>query len=508
LVIINKSDNILFSAVASLAPKRKIMTRHPRKGFKKLSRRDFLRATLIASGGIIAYPVLSIRAQDETSADVLVIGAGIAGLAAARRLTDEGYSVIVLEARDRIGGRVWTNNALGIPLDMGASWIEGVDGNPLTQIANENGIETQPTDEDSMIVYDTDGSEISDELESYMESLDTDIDEAADSLSEDAEDDIPLSEAVNLVAEELDGDELRILDFVSRDNILFNYAADAEDLSILYYDVEKEESGGDVLFPGGYVQIAEVLASGLDIRLKHVVESIEYGEDVRVITDEGTFTATYAVVTLPLGVLKRGSVTFNPPLPENKQGAISRIGMGLMNKLFLRFPEVFWDAEYEMFDYISENGHWQSWYDFSKVVDEPVLLGFNAGRIGLEVEALSDEETVEDAMRVLRIIFPDAPDPIDWVLSRWAADPFAGGSYSYTRVGSTPEDYAALAETVEDVLFFAGEATDHVNSAGVDGALISGLRAAEEIFEMDMGDGGDDDNDGNDGGDVEDGDKD
>lgn len=454
---------------------------------KKLSRRDVLRAILLASGGLMARPVLSARAQDETSADVLVIGAGISGLSAARRLADEGYSVIVLEARNRIGGRVWTNNELGIPLDMGASWIEGVDGNPLTEIANENGIETQPTDDDSMIVYDTDGSEISDELEEFMDTLDAEIEEAADDLSEDLEEDIPLSEAVNRVIEEneLSEDELRILDFVSRDNILFNYAADAEDLSILYYDVEKEESGGDVLFPGGYVQIAEVLAAGLDIRLEHIVEHIEYGEEVEVTTDQGVFTADYAIVTLPLGVLKRGSITFSPELPENKQTAIERMGMGLMNKLFLRFPEVFWDSDYEIFDYISEDGHWQTWYDFSNVVDEPVLLGFNAGRIGREVEAFSDEETVEDAMRVLRRIFPDAPDPIDWVLSRWASDPFAGGSYSYSRVGSTPEDYAALAESINDVLFFAGEATDHINSAGVDGAFITGLRAAEEVIEAD-----------------------
>lgn len=460
------------------------MPEHSKFILRLISRREFLRASLVTSGVLLTRSLPSIRAQNGNKADVIVIGAGISGLAAARRLHDEGYSVIVLEARDRIGGRIWTNNALGIPLDMGASWIEGIEGNPLTEIAAANNIRTQPTDEDSVIIYDTDGAVLSDEDEEAMDEMDEAIEEIADALSEDTEEDIPLSTAVEryMAENDLNDDERRLLAFVSSDNILMNYAADAEDLSILYYDMETEGGGGDVLFPEGYVQIPNALADGLDIRLEHIVESINYSSGVEVVTSEGTFSADYAVVTLPLGVLKRGSVTFNPPLPQRKQSAIDRMGMGLMNKLFLRFPEVFWDNEYEMFDYVSEDGRWQSWYDMSNVVDEPVLLGFNAGRRGLEVEALSDEETVADAMRVLRIIFPDAPDPIDYALTRWASDPFAGGSYSYARVGSTPEDYEALAEPLDDVVFFAGEATEILYAAGVEGALRTGLRAAEEII--------------------------
>lgn len=460
------------------------MPEHSKLILRLISRRDFLRATLVASGALLTRSLPSVSAQNGTQADVIVIGAGIAGLAAARRLHDEGYSVIVLEARDRIGGRIWTNTELGIPLDMGASWIEGIEGNPLMDIVAENDIEVQPTDEDSVIIYDTDGSELSDEDEEVMDEMDEAIEDIADELSEDTDEDIPLSTAVERYIEEndLDEDELRLLAFVSNDNILMNYAADAEDLSILYYDMESEGDGGDVLFPDGYVQIPNVLAEDLDIRLEHIVESINYGDGVEVETNRGTFSADYVVVTLPLGVLKRGAVRFNPPLPQRKQTAIDRMGMGVMNKLYLRFSEVFWDNDYEMFDYISEDGRWQSWYDMSNVVDEPVLLGFNAGRRGLEVEELSDEETVEDAMRVLRIIFPDAPDPIDYTLTRWASDPFAGGSYSYARVGSTPEDYEALAEPLDGVVFFAGEATEIQYAAGVDGALRTGLRAAEEII--------------------------
>jgi monoamine oxidase len=431
-------------------------------------------------------PLIKTRAQ--TSTEVLIIGAGMAGLGAARLLSDAGYRVVVLEARDRIGGRVWTDRSLGLPLDMGASWIEGIEGNPLTEIAEANGIQTQATDYDSLTIYDSDGEEIDDETYELLEAFDEGIEATADAITEETDADLPLSAAVEQFAEEegLDAEERRILQYVSNSNILFNYAADAEDLSMQYYDVEQEFGGEDVLFPGGYVQIAEVLARGLDIRLQHIVQRIEYSEDGVVIeTDQGRFEADYAVVTLPLGVLQRGAVAFDPPLPARKQAAINRLGMGLMNKLFLRFEEVFWDNSDQTFDYISTDGRWESWYDFSKVVNEPVLLGFNAGRVGLEVEALSDEAIVADAMRVLRTIYPGAPDPIGYVMSRWASDPFAYGSYSYARLGSTPDDYTALAESVDETLFFAGEATEPDYSAGVDGALLSGRRAAAELLAVD-----------------------
>src|SRR5688572_22677600 len=113
-----------------------------------LSRRRFLQFALLA-GGSAMLPLWKIRRVNAQSNDtrVVIIGAGVAGLAAARTLHDAGYQVTVLEGRDRIGGRVWTSRAMdGIPVDLGASWIHGIDDNPVSELAEEAGVETVATD--------------------------------------------------------------------------------------------------------------------------------------------------------------------------------------------------------------------------------------------------------------------------------------------------------------------------------------------------------------------------
>ncbi len=115
-----------------------------------------------------------------------------------------------------------------------------------------------------------------------------------------------------------------------------------EDISALNWDCDGGFDGKDAVFPNGFDEIAQNLAKGADIRFEHIVKKISYNEDtVTVSTDQGTFKGEYAVVTLPLGVLKKGTVEFDPPLPEKKQKAIKNLKMGLLNKLYLKFPKVF-----------------------------------------------------------------------------------------------------------------------------------------------------------------------
>ncbi len=467
----------------------------------KVSRRNFLKASLLASAYVLMGGCEAIDDEDTSvregegetnmNADIIVIGAGAAGLGAARALRAQGKTMIVLEARDRLGGRVWTDHSWeDTPLDMGASWIQGVDGNPLSNLAREFNVETVPTDYDSLVVYDAEGEPLTEgelgELNSFLEELIQELDEARETLREEGAEDISLAEGFeNLLADEdLSAQEELALNYAVNSGIEQDYAADIAELSFFYWDEDEEFEGDDELFPGGYDQIIKGLATRLDIRLEHVVSRVEYDEaGVRVTTRQGVFTASRAVVTLPLGVLKSGAVEFSPPLPNRKLAAIQHLGMGLLNKVYLRFPEVFWDADYDFVGHIAENkGEWADFLNFYKYTGRPILMAFNAAHYGRRIEAFSDEQIVAEAMKVLRTLYgPSVPEPEAWLITRWASDPLAGGSYSYIPPGASGGDRDALAEPVSDRLFFAGEATSRQYSATVHGAYLSGLREAERI---------------------------
>lgn len=419
-------------------------------------------------------------------ADVLVLGAGIAGLAAARTLADAGLRVIVLEARDRIGGRMWTDHSLGMPLDLGASWIHGVKGNPIAELAAQWKVRTIPTNFDNFTTFHADGSELSTDEEEQMEELFNSVYTQVEQMQEDTENDMSLQAAFDevIASRNLSTEELRRLNFYIQAETSLEYGADPADLSLWNWDQDEELGGKEVVFPGGYNQITDGLAKGLDIRLGVKVDSIRYGSDgVDVKTSSGAFRGDRAIVTFPLGVLKQGSVTFDPPLPESKQSAIDRLDMGILNKVYLKFPKVFWDEEIEGFGYMGEAlGEWNDWLSFAPYINQPVLMAFHGGAKGFALEELSDEEIVSGAMKTLRIIYGDEiPELEGYVITRWGKDPFALGSYSHIPPFASGDDLDALFEPVENVLYFAGEATHRAFPATVHGAYLSGIAAAQEI---------------------------
>ncbi|GAB4210814.1 MAG: FAD-dependent oxidoreductase [Roseiflexaceae bacterium] len=426
-------------------------------------------------------------AAADGEAEVIVIGAGAAGLAAARRLSDAGKRVIVLEARDRIGGRVWSSRELdGLALDLGASWVHGASGNPIAELARRFKVQTATTDYDSLWRYNPDGSELSDADDEAVDNLFERVMAQVETQREDAGDDGPLLAAIERAraAQGLDARRRRMLEYAIVTTVEHEYAADAGQLSLLHWDQGAELRGGDLVFPGGYDQVFTPLARGLDIRLGQRVQQVELaGDGVRVVASGGVFRAERAVITLPLGVLQSDAVAFDPPLPAAKRAAIRRLGMGLLNKLYLRFPRAFWPAEPHMLGYINERrGEWAEWLNIRKYTGQPVLLGFNAGGVARRFEELRDEQVVDSALAVLRRIYgARIPDPQGYLLTRWAADPFARGSYSFLAPGATPRDYDTLAESVAGRLFFAGEATSRDSAASVHGAFRSGERAAEEV---------------------------
>ncbi len=420
---------------------------------------------------------------------LLVIGAGAAGLAAARELRRLGFSVTVVEARDRIGGRVYTHRGFGAPIELGASWIHGVDGNLLADLANELGLATRPTDYENVQLHDFDGTRRSrDDFAEIREGF-AEIREQLQARAEWSSRDLSVKEAVEQVlqGQQLSAEEARALQWALAAYVELMYAAELDELSVRDVTSGRGNGGGDVLLPGGYDQIIRALAEDTHVRLGEPVQRIEHGDaGVRVTTTRETLQAACAVVTLPLGVLKRGGVEISPALSPRKQRAITRMEMGTLDKIALVFPGVFWPADRDFVAYASKRrGELPVFMNLHHAIGVPALLGFVAGPYERELAAVSDEEATARAMKVLRTMFGgDIPSPTHVVRTRWSMDPYAFGSYSHLPAGATAADREALAEPEGDRLFFAGEATHGEYPATVHGAILSGLREARRIARL------------------------
>lgn len=425
-------------------------------------------------------------ARGNRNPDVVVIGAGMAGLAAARDLMARGMSVHILEARDRIGGRVFTNRDVpGWPVDMGASWIHGIDGNPLTRLADQGGLARIETSWEPRPTFGPGGVRI--DLDDASE-LAGKLLEAGRDRVEDRDYDVSLADAVQGTAgwRGLKPGDRRLVRHFANSDIEHEFAADWNDLSAWYYDDSGAYDGPDVIFPDGYGDLATYLAKGPSITTGEIVTGLQRrGDTVKIITQsDTTYQASHVILTVPLGVLKAGRIAFSHPLERSRTKAIDSIGMGLLNKCWLRFERTFWPHNTDAFGFVGElDGHWAEWFSLSRATGEPTLLGFNAGTAAREIEKLDDRETVERAMEVLRSIFGSGiPDPVTWKISRWNSDPFALGSYSFTAVGSDRGSRRALAGADWDGrLLFAGEATHEEHPATVHGAYLSGQEAARLI---------------------------
>ena len=505
-----------------------------------------------------------------TRGAVVVVGAGLAGLQCARQLLAFGHKVIVLEARDRAGGRVFTKKLTGVHFktgerieavaETGGSIVTGSDGNPLSVIARQLGLRTRPIREACPMYLERSNGGAADKktddkvFEAYngpggaLEG----VNELRQAMG-DAADGVTLGGALERVRREKLKDALDAGAGAENDlwhwhlaNLEFANATRLDTLSLGQWDQDDPyEFGGDhEWLPRGNSRVVAALARDVPIFYDVAVKTVETvpggarrdreGRDdgvivirdddddharngvtekeeeqeetddasdgyVRVVASDGrVFAADAAVVTVPLGVLKRGDVTFSPPLPARKRAAIENLGFGVLNKVLMLFPFPFWDArDADTFGYVNacdegaggglRRGRYFMFYSYdgAELSGGATLVALVAGDAALSLETSeTDEECVAGVMRVLRDIFSKSrfvPDPADVAVTRWGADPFARGSYSNISPRGTGDDYDALAEPVAETLFFAGEATSRTHPATMHGAFLSGNREAARV---------------------------
>jgi Monoamine oxidase len=432
-----------------------------------------------------------------TDIDTLVIGAGIAGLTAARLLAGAGRHVVVLEARERVGGRVWTDRSDGFVTDRGASWIHGIIDSPVYEAATAFGLRTteftvggyQP-DSRPIAHYSPSGVRLTPaQAAAYV----ADIHAVDDALRHAVEASAPdasyrdVTEAALAAAGEAagwDGERVQRVREYLEHRSEEQYGAWIEDLAAHGLDDDQIE-GDEVVFPDGYDGLASALAEGVDVRLGHLVSRVEWSRrGITATTSEGEFEAREVIITVPVGVLQSDDFEIAPALPEPVAGALSRLEMNAFEKVFLRFADRFWDeGVYVIRRQGPDSRWWHSWYDLTALHDTPTLLTFAAGPAAEATRRWTDAEVVASVMEQLRHLYgAAAPDPIAVGRTHWQDDPFTRGSYAYMTPGSTTADHDALATPVGDVLHLAGEATWTDDPATVTAAMRSGHRAAERVL--------------------------
>ncbi|MBP7185046.1 MAG: FAD-dependent oxidoreductase [Saprospiraceae bacterium] len=420
--------------------------------------------------------------NNQSGKSVIVVGGGISGLAAAKKLKDNGLNVTLLESRDKVGGRLRTNRSLGFSFDEGASWIHGINGNPLTSLAEQTGMQTVVSEDDSKISYDLGGILRSNEV---YDDTETELYEILETMKNSGDATKSFETVFNTLYPQYAND--RLWKFFLSTYVTFD-TGDLDKLSSLLYDEGEVYGGVEKIVTNGYDTLANYFANGLNINLNTVVTKIDYSQNKTIVTSaSGTnYEADYVIVTVPLGVLKSNRINFVPALPATKQNAIQKLGMNCTNKFILVWDTAFWDDVL----FISYTPEMKDKYNYFVNVkkyhpDKNALMTFAYADYARLTETMNDAEVIEDIMSHLKDMYgQNIPYPTNMLRTKWNSDENCLGSYSYTAIESEMRHFDDLAEEVNNKLFFAGEHTEIDYFSTVHGAYMSGLREADKILAL------------------------
>jgi monoamine oxidase len=437
-------------------------------GLGKIDRRAFL-AGLAATAAFPAWAQAT-----PTNPDVVIVGAGTAGLAAARILAERGVSFVILEAKSRVGGRAFTDtSSFGVPFDHGAAWIHQADHNPFTPMAHRNGYTLVPHDDHGEQLFVDTRLASPTERAAYAEAW-YEVTSILRGIGHSGQDVAPAGLLpVNLPWTNVVKNWIGPLDL----------GADIESFSAADW-WSLDYSTPSLMIREGYGRFISDLAKGVPVQTSTPVTTIRWGgsNGVTVETPSGTIQAKACIVTVSTGVLAAESIRFDPALPTEKHRAISDLPMGLVAKVALQFDGStrFGLRENDWLSYTRDSN--EVAYFLSWPFGDNLMIGTVGGKFAWDLTRAGEQAAIDFALGELRRLFGPEVDRsfVRGVFTGWGSDADVRGAFAIARPGgSAARDQ--LAQPVENRLFFAGEALGGGMATTAGGAYVNGRQVADAV---------------------------